>query len=193
MSRSSPGMVLVTGVGRARSIGSGLALGLAHDGWDLVLSYWGRYDERLGYERGPRDVENLADACRAAGSRVVVIEADLASVDGPTELVAAAAEAGPLAGLVMSHTESVDSSILDTTLQSWERHFAVNARAVWLLIKAFAERLPDAETTRVVGRIIARPAITRRTTCPTGLARAPWTGLWWPPRLNSGIEGSGPT
>ena len=62
---------------------------------------------------------------------------------------------GGLRGLVMSHCESVDSSILDTTVESWERHFAVNARAVWLLIKAFAERLPAGPTTQVTGRIVA--------------------------------------
>lgn len=155
MSQNSQRTAIVTGVGRARSIGSGLARGLAQDGWDLVLSHWGPYDERLDYERGPRDVEDVADLCRAAGSRVAVIEADLASVEGPTALFASAAEVGPLSGLVMSHTESVDSSILDTTVESWERHFAVNARAAWLLIKAFAEHLPAAETTQVAGRIIA--------------------------------------
>jgi 3-oxoacyl-[acyl-carrier protein] reductase len=62
---------------------------------------------------------------------------------------------GELRGLVMSHCESVDSSILDTTVESWERHFAVNARAIWLLIKAFAEHLPAEPTTTVTGRIVA--------------------------------------
>ncbi len=42
----------------------------------------------------------------------------------------------------MSHCESVDSSILTTSVEAWDRHFAVNARASWLLIKAFAEQLP---------------------------------------------------
>jgi 3-oxoacyl-[acyl-carrier protein] reductase len=55
----------------------------------------------------------------------------------------------------MSHCESVDSSVLDTTVESWDRHFAVNARASWLLIKAFAERLPAEATTGVTGRIVA--------------------------------------
>jgi 3-oxoacyl-[acyl-carrier protein] reductase len=38
--------------------------------------------------------------------------------------------------LVLCHCESVDSSILDTTLESFDRHFAVNARATWLLIRS---------------------------------------------------------
>ena len=155
MPKNRRGTVLVTGVGRSRSIGAGLALGLAQDGWDLMLSHCRPYDDRLGYEQGPHDTEDVADACRAAGTRALVVEVDLESVQGPTQLVEVAAGMGPLKGLVMSHTESVNSSILDTTLESWERHFAVNVRAAWLLIKAFAERLPEGETTQVTGRVIA--------------------------------------
>lgn len=55
----------------------------------------------------------------------------------------------------MSHCESVGSSILDTTVESWDRHFAVNARAAWLLIRAFAQQLPSETTTEVRGTIVA--------------------------------------
>lgn len=149
------GTVLVTGVGRQRSIGAGLAFGLADDGWDLVLSYWAPYDDRVGYARGEHDTEDVAAECRRRGSKVEVMAGDLAEADVPGRLVEAAAAADGLHGLVMSHCESVDSSILDTTVESWDRHFAVNARAVWLLIKAFAEHLPAEMTTEVRGRIVA--------------------------------------
>ncbi len=149
------GTVLVTGVGRQRSIGAGLAVGLAADGWDLVLNYWGPYDDRVDYARGEHDTADIAAECRQLGSTVLVMPADVAAVDVPEQLVEAAVTLGPLRGLVMSHCESVDSSVLDTTVDSWERHFAVNARAVWLLIKAFAEHLPAADTTEVTGRIVA--------------------------------------
>lgn len=36
--QNHPQVALVTGVGRRRSIGAGLAIGLAHDGWDLALN-----------------------------------------------------------------------------------------------------------------------------------------------------------
>jgi 3-oxoacyl-[acyl-carrier protein] reductase len=55
---SGRGTVVLTGVGRRRSIGAGLALGLAGDGWDLVLNHWAPYDERLAYERGEHDTEH---------------------------------------------------------------------------------------------------------------------------------------
>jgi 3-oxoacyl-[acyl-carrier protein] reductase len=149
------GTVLLTGVGRRRSIGAGLALGLAEDGWDLAISYWAPYDERIGLERREHDPEEIVDECRALGRRVDLFPGDLASPEEPGRLVEAAATRHDLKGLVMAHCESVTSSILDTTIDSWERHFAVNARACWLLIKAFAERIPAEQTAEVTGRIIA--------------------------------------
>lgn len=151
----SRGTVLLTGVGRRRSIGAGLAVGLAEDGWDLALSYWAPYDERLGLEHGGHDPEDIAAECRDLGRRVELLPGDLAVPAEPARLVAAAAARGDLRGLVLSHCESVDGSILDTTLDSWDRHFAVNARASWLLVKAFAERVPDEPTVEVTGRIVA--------------------------------------
>lgn len=150
-------VALVTGVGRRRSIGSALAVGLAADGWDLALSYWRPYDDRLGYERGVADPEDVAQECRAHGVTVDLIPADLTDPSVPAQLIhEAARRLGAVTGLVMSHCESVDSSILTTELDSWERHFAVNARAVWLLIKAFAEQLPtDVSPGAVGGRIVA--------------------------------------
>ncbi len=121
------GTVLVTGVGRRRSIGAGLALGLADDGWDLALNYRVPYDDRVSYARGKHDSEDVASECRRRGAKVEVLAADLAEADVPARLVEAAAATGCLRGLVMSHCESVDSSVLDTTVDSWDRHFAVNA------------------------------------------------------------------
>jgi 3-oxoacyl-[acyl-carrier protein] reductase len=151
----SLGTVLLTGVGRERGIGAGLALGLAEAGWDLSLSYWGRYDQRVGYEQGPADPERVADRCRALGRTVDLLPGDLADPDVPAQLAQAANRRGDLTAVVMSHTESVDSSILDTTVQSWDRHYAVNARAVWLLIKAFTEQLPASVIESQRGRIVA--------------------------------------
>jgi 3-oxoacyl-[acyl-carrier protein] reductase len=133
---------LVTGVGRLRGIGAGIALGLAEDGWDLVLSCWQPYDRRLGLEGAPDDPERLADQLRAAGRRVEVLTADLEDPEQAAGLVDRAADVlGSLDALVMSHCESVDSGVLDTSIESFDRHYAVNVRATWLLTAAFARQL----------------------------------------------------
>jgi len=128
---------LLTGVGRRRGIAAGIAAGLARDGWDLALSYWQPYDERLGLDGDADDPKRLADELGRAGVRVVLVPGDLEDPEVPAQVVARAAEAlGPLDALVMSHTESVDSGVLDTTVESFDRHYAVNIRATWLLIAA---------------------------------------------------------
>lgn len=140
---SLPRTTLVTGVGRRRGIGAAIARGLAADGFDLALSFWGAYDQRVNAEQA--DVEELAEELRRTGRRVQLVPADLADPAVPPRVVAEAAEEiGPLGALVMCHCESVDSSILDTTVESFDRHYAVNVRASWLLLRAFAEQVDPA-------------------------------------------------
>lgn len=132
---------LITGVGRRRGIAAGLAAGLAGDGWNLALSYWTPYDQRLGLEGSPDDPHLLAAELRRSGVRVEAVPADLEDPDAASGLVAVAADrVGRLDALVMAHAESVDSGILDTTVESFDRHYAVNVRATWLLIAAFARQ-----------------------------------------------------
>lgn len=136
-----PRTALLTGVGRRRGIGAAIARGLAEDGVDLALSFHADYDRRVLGEDA--DVELLAEELRGLGRRVVLLPGDLADPAVPERLVHDAREAlGPLGALVMSHCESVDSSILDTTVESFDRHYAVNVRASWLLLRAFAEQVP---------------------------------------------------
>ncbi|MFC6706966.1 SDR family oxidoreductase [Flexivirga alba] len=151
----SNGTVLVTGVGRKRGIGAGLARGLAAAGWDLALNYWSDYDSRLDMERGDSDPEQIADECRQLGRSVDLVPGDLGDPAVPSNLVRVANKRGDLSALVLAHTEGVNSGILDTTLESWDRHYAVNARANWLLIKAFAVQLPPAVGEAERGRIVA--------------------------------------
>ena len=136
-----PRTALLTGVGRRRGIGAAIARGLAEDGYDLALSFHADYDRRVLGEDA--DVELLAEELRARGRRVELLPGDLAAPAVPARLVSAARDAlGPLGALVMCHCESVDSSILDTTVESFDRHYAVNVRASWLLLRAFAEQVP---------------------------------------------------
>lgn len=137
-------VALVTGAGRLAGIGAGIARQLAADSWDLVLAGWEDYDGRMPWGSDPEDEVRLTAELEAIGAQVHVLSADLQDPAVPEHLVAEAVElAGPLQGLVLSHAESVDSGILDTSLESFERHFAVNTRASWQLIAAFARQATD--------------------------------------------------
>lgn len=146
-------VVLVTGVGRRVGIGAGLATRLARDGWDVATSHWTPYDERMPWGPQPHDPDDVHAELRAGGARTVAVPADLSDPATPARLFEAVEAAlGPVTALVLSHAESVDSSILDTTVESFDRHVAVNARASWLLVAEFSRRFRAAPGS---GRIVA--------------------------------------
>ncbi|MEH0109071.1 SDR family oxidoreductase [Tersicoccus sp. MR15.9] len=145
---------VVTGVGRSTNIGAAICRRLATDGWDLVLPVWTAYEQRMPWGTTPGDLDGLVADLRERGARVTLLEADLADPAVPDRVVEQAREAhGAVAALVLSHAESVDSAIADTTVQSFDRHMAVNARAPWQLIRAFAAQFPAELAGR--GRIVA--------------------------------------
>lgn len=146
-------VVLVTGVGRAVGIGAGIAGRFATDGWDVATNHWAPYDDRMPWGRDSGDVAVVGESLRAVGARTVAVPADLERIEAPAEVFdAVEAELGPVTALVMAHCESVDSDLLGTSIESFDRHFAVNARATWLLITEFARRYRAAPG---AGRIVA--------------------------------------
>ena len=146
-------VALVTGVGRTVGIGAGIARQLAASGWDIAFTYWHAYDERMAHGPEAGATAAITETLTQHGAVSAAIEADLAVVAEPTRIFDAAEQAfGNVTALVMCHCESVDSGLLDTSVESFDRHFAVNARATWLLIREFGLRFRGAYGS---GRIIS--------------------------------------
>lgn len=146
-------LALVTGASRTAGIGAAVATRLAADGWDVATTYWAAYDERMPWRHRAGDIERIAASIRSNGARTTAVAADLTDVETPGRIFdAVRAELGPVTALVMCHCESVDSGLLDTDVESFDRHFAVNARATWLLIRTLAEQ---EERSHGRGRIVA--------------------------------------
>jgi len=146
-------LVLVTGVGRALGLGAAIALRLAEDGWNVATTYWAPYDDRMPWGHPAGDVERLGATLTAAGARTVAVPEDLSDIAAPDRLFSTVESAlGPVTALVLSHCESVDSGLLDTTVESFDRHYAVNVRASWLLVQQFAKRFQGPADR---GRVIA--------------------------------------
>jgi 3-oxoacyl-[acyl-carrier protein] reductase len=146
-------VALVTGASRLRGIGAAIAIGLAQTGWDVATTGWHAYDARMPWGEHTEDAIELERQLRERGARTCAVEADLTDPGAPARIFdAVEASLGAVTALVMAHCESVDSGLFDTTLDSFDRHFAVNVRATWLLIREFGARFAS-EAGR--GRILA--------------------------------------
>lgn len=136
-------VALVTGVGRKRGIGAGISRKLASLGWDLALTYWSAYDKRMPWGREGDETGELVEELKRHGKRVISVEADLETTCAAEQIFRVVTkQLGPVTALVISHCESVNSGILNTSVESFERHFAVNARASWQLVREFALQIP---------------------------------------------------
>ena len=143
----------MTGAGRRVGIATAIALRLAETGWDVAFTHFAPYDARMAWGIDNGAAEELAGRLQAAGAGARAIEADLQDTGTPARVLdQARAALGPVTALVLSHSESVESTILTTDVASFDRHFAVNARAAWLLIREFARQFASPHGT---GRIIA--------------------------------------
>ncbi|MCP5028923.1 MAG: SDR family oxidoreductase [Actinomycetia bacterium] len=134
MSEARRGVALVTGVSRRRGIGYTVAGRLVADGYQVAAAGWRGYDERMRWGSDPLAPE----------PDVPFFEVDFEDAAATSGLVPDVNRTvGPVRALVLCHCESVDSDIGSTTIESFDRHMAVNARATWLLIQSLAAQFGD--------------------------------------------------
>jgi 3-oxoacyl-[acyl-carrier protein] reductase len=134
-------IALVTGASRTIGIGAAIAVALADSGWDVATTFWRPYDATMPWGSSSSEAGAVLEKVRAFSPRSVSIEADLSDPAAPAHIFDfVEQELGPVTALVMSHCQSVDSSITTTTVESFDLHFAINARATWLLVREFGLR-----------------------------------------------------
>jgi 3-oxoacyl-[acyl-carrier protein] reductase len=146
-------IVLVTGASRSIGIGSSIAETLAQSGWDVALTYWQPYDASMPWGSDPQEVKSLRHKLEQFGGRSMAIAVDLSLTDAAVTLFdMVERDMGKVTAMVMAHCHSVDSDIRSTSVESFDLHFAVNARATWLLVKEFGQRFQGKHRT---GRIVS--------------------------------------
>lgn len=143
--------VLITGAGRSAGIAAECARTLAGAGWDVALSCWRPYDRELGPKSGDDEPLALVEELRGLGVRAELAEADLGDPAAPARLFDELERLlGPFTALVAAHCRDVELPLVETSAEELDRHFAVNARSVALLIRELANRLPGDD-----GRVVA--------------------------------------
>src|SRR5688500_6884053 len=146
-------IALVTGASRRRGLGAAIAVELARSGWDVAFTHWAPYDAAMEWGPDEEGPAAIAESIRSAGGRALALEADLADPQTPPRVFAeVGASWGPVSGLVVNHCECRPTGLLETTLESFQQHIAVNLIGHWLLVRELARQFP-AGTTR--GRIVS--------------------------------------
>lgn len=130
-------LTVVTGA--SRGLGRAVAIALAEDGHNLVLS--GRDEAALG---------EVAEGARAHGVTVTEVVADVAEPDAVVELIARAEGQGPVAGLVNNAGAYAAGSLQQVDLEVWHRLVAVNATSVLIACREAARHMSE----RGYGRIV---------------------------------------
>lgn len=133
-------VALVTGASRRRGIPAAVAVRLARSGWNVATTHWRPYDAEMPWGADSEALTWLRRQLGSLGAATVQVEHDLAVVEASPAIFDAAEELGPVRALVLAHCVSVNGTLLDTTIDNWDRHMAVNARGSWLLIREFASR-----------------------------------------------------
>jgi NAD(P)-dependent dehydrogenase (short-subunit alcohol dehydrogenase family) len=125
MTKLSGKTALVTGA--SRGIGRASALALARMGAQVLVHY----------SSGVKEAEAVVAEIRKAGGRADVVAADLSAPDGPHKLAkqVRAVVGDRLDILVANAGISTSATIEETTVEDFDRLFAVNVRAPFFLVQ----------------------------------------------------------
>ena len=155
--------ILVTGAA------SGIGRAAAHKLQDDVARREGRGAALLLVDRNADGLAQAAADLVRKGAAVETFACDLADPQAPARAVAAAETAfGGLDALISNAGIIARGSLLETSLEDYERVFAVNTRATWLLAKAAYPMLAASR-----GCIVATASIAAHEPTPALGAYAP--------------------
>jgi NAD(P)-dependent dehydrogenase (short-subunit alcohol dehydrogenase family) len=119
--------------GAASGIGRATCLRLARDGKAAGVA------ARIAAVdlAGSPSLDTVVAELRALGAEALPLHADLADAAAPARVVAdAVARFGGLDGVVSNAGVNRPGALVDYAVEDWDRMFAVNTRATWLLAKA---------------------------------------------------------
>jgi NAD(P)-dependent dehydrogenase (short-subunit alcohol dehydrogenase family) len=123
-------VALVTGAGRR--VGRALALALGDAGCRVAIHYG----------QSEKDAKETASLIQSMGREVITVQADLGDPK-QVELLAntVAEQLGSIEILVNNASKFDKLKLDDTSTDNWDRHFAINVRAPFLLAQAMQSQL----------------------------------------------------
>lgn len=149
MTNLSGKTALVTGA--SRGMGRATALELAKAGAHVLVHY----------SAGAKEAEAVVAEIRALGARADALQADLSAPDGAHTL---AAQVRQIVGdrldvLVANAGVSKSASVEDTTVEDFDRLFAVNVRAPFFLVQQLLPILGSGSSVILLSSLAAHSAV----------------------------------
>jgi len=140
---------LVTGA--SRGIGRASALALAAAGAQVLVHYG----------RGANEADGVVAEIRKAGGRADAIAADLAAADGASKLArqTRAVVGDRLDILVANAGVSKAATIEDTTVEDFDRLFAVNVRAPFFLVQQLLPIMSNGSSIVLISSLAAHAVV----------------------------------
>ena len=149
---TAPRVAIVTGVSRLAGIGFEVARRLLSDGLSVLVHSWSQHDAEQPWGAEPGGTQAVIEALGGIGPRVAHLEADFADPTAPERVVAEAVDRfGAVDVLIANHAHSSRQALDAVTAAELDKAWAINARAVVLLVQAFAKHhAPDRSDGRIV-------------------------------------------
>jgi 3-oxoacyl-[acyl-carrier protein] reductase len=149
MSNLSGKTALVTGA--SRGIGRATAIALAKEGAQILVHYG----------NSPKEAQEVVAEIRKLGARADAVQADLASPEGAHVLAkqVRAIVGGRLDILVANAGVAKSVPLEETTVEDFDKLFAVNVRAPFFLVQQLLPILGDGSSIILVSSLVARAAV----------------------------------
>jgi NAD(P)-dependent dehydrogenase (short-subunit alcohol dehydrogenase family) len=138
--------ILITGA--ARRVGKIFALACAKAGADVIIHHG----------HSPEEAQSLCDEITASyHASAWVLPCDLTQPDAVSQLITQANEISPLYALVNSASIFENLSFQNTSLEDWDKHFAINLTAPFLLSQTFAKQTTHGRIINILDWRALRP------------------------------------
>jgi 3-oxoacyl-[acyl-carrier protein] reductase len=152
LARMTGRIALITGVSRRAGIGFGIARRMLAEGARVALQSWSPHDAEQPWGADALGARGVVEALGGDSERLGSVEADLADPEAPRRVVEFAVDRfGAIDILIANHARSAPGSLHSVTARDLDRAWEVNARAVVLLVQAYAEQHDDS---RRDGRVV---------------------------------------
>jgi 3-oxoacyl-[acyl-carrier protein] reductase len=149
MSKLTGKTALVTGA--SRGIGRAAALALAQAGAQVLVHY----------SSGEKEASAVVEEIRGMGGKAEKVVADLRRSDGPHQLAQRVRTiiGGRLDVLVANAGVALAASIQDTTVEDFDRLFAVNVRAPFFLVQQLLPALCKGSSVILLSSLVAHASV----------------------------------